>query len=346
MLPHIKDLGKSQLLSFLEKIGEKPFRMRQLMIWLYRKRVNSFDEMTNISKSFRCVLKENFVLKKLKIGQILRSRDGTVKFAFFLEDGEIIESVIIPDGKRTTACLSSQVGCGLGCSFCATARIGFRRNLKIGEITGQLAALNDYLAPQKNKISHIVFMGMGEPLLNFKNVMAALEYITDDLGFIISPHKITISTAGIVPGIRRLAENRIKTVLAVSLNSADDNLRKKLMPVARKYSLPDIIKAARYYFLKTGEKVTFEYLMIKDQNMDNQQRQKIMKIIQGDYCKFNFIPYNPIGTEDEFLKPNQDQIDLFLKPLFSLPVVVTLRKSRGADIGAACGMLRGRLKIN
>jgi 23S rRNA (adenine2503-C2)-methyltransferase len=337
---HLKDLSKKEVLEFLDSRGEKTFRLRQLMLWMYRKRIGSFNEMTNIKRGFIDVLKEHFILTKLKVHTIQKSSDGSVKFAFSLEDGGIIESVIIPDGKRITACLSTQLGCALGCRFCATGAMGYARNLKIGEITGQLIALNDYLAKSRNKVSHIVFMGMGEPLNNYRNLLHALEYINDDVGFVISPHRITVSTVGIVPRIKKLADDGNKVGLAVSLNGTRDSERVSLMPVAGKYPVEAILKAAKYYFRKTGEKVTFEYLMIKGINMDRRHVSDLRRIVHGNYCKLNFIAYNPVTGVKGLERPSQKEVEGFLEQVYKLPAVVTFRKSRGRDIKAACGMLR------
>ena len=323
--------------------GEKQYRGKQLFKWLYGVRQYDFELMTDLSSELRQKLNKEFTITGLQSEEVAESKDGTRKYLFRLDDGNLIETVLIPEvsSGRCTACVSSQSGCALGCSFCATGAIGFLRNLTVGEIVGQLIYLRDDLG--ENAFNSIVFMGMGEPMLNYDNVMEAIGIITNEMGFSHSPRKITISTSGIVPGIRKLADTGYKVKLAVSLNAATQQKREKIMPVAKTYKLNDLMKTLKYYTGKTGIPITFEYTLFKGFNDSIEDIKTLGRLVKGISCKINVLAYNPID-ECGFKRPSEELVDWFAKQLHCWVPTVTVRKSRGKDIDAACGQLAGRRK--
>jgi 23S rRNA (adenine2503-C2)-methyltransferase len=320
------------------RFGEKPFKGRQLFKWLYNENQSDFSKMTNLSKSFRKRLAQETGFNIPIAEEKMVSADGTEKFLFRLNDGKLIESVIIPDGIKNTACISSQVGCALGCKYCATGRLGFGRDLTVGEIVGQLLYMRRSYG--NDAFHNIVFMGMGEPLLNYDNLIAAVNIISSDIGLSVSAGRITVSTAGIIPQIYNLADSGLKVKLAISLNSPFDAKRKLLMPIARKYNINKLMEAAEYFARKRKRRVTFEYILFAGLNDSIEDALELSKRIKGIPCKINLLAYNPINGLD-YHCPSEDQINNFAKVLFPRAPAVTVRKSRGVDIAAACGQLAG-----
>jgi len=339
----IRALTKEQLRTFFLENNDKAFRGNQVYEWLWSKVAYSFDDMTNLSKETRAMLNENFVINHIEVDQMQRSNDGTIKNAIKLHDKLIVESVLIPTDTRTTACVSSQVGCSLDCNFCATARLKRMRNLNPDEIYDQVVAIDKQSRFYHNhKLSNIVFMGMGEPLLNYKNVLASIEKITSDEGLGMSPKRITLSTVGIPKMIKKLADDEVKFNLAVSLHSAIDTIRSKMMPINEKSNLAELLESLQYWYLKTKKIVTFEYVVWKGINDTQKDANALV-----DYCKqipskVNIIEYNAID-DGEFLQADPKAIDMYVNTLESNRIVVNVRRSRGKDIDAACGQLAGKV---
>jgi len=338
----IRSLSKDQLREFFVEKNDKPFRGNQVYEWLWRKGAHTFEDMTNISKVTRGMLENNFVINHIKVDQMQKSKDGTIKNAIKLHDGLIVESVLIPSAHRTTACVSSQVGCSLDCSFCATARLKKMRNLNPDEIVDQVVAIDKQSRLYRNhKLSNIVFMGMGEPLLNYNNVLLAIDKITSVEGLGMSPKRITLSTVGIPKMIKKLADDKVKFNLAVSLHSAIDEVRSKMMPINEKSNLEDLLEALRYWYSKTKSRITFEYVVWKDIN-DKQKD----AIALAEYCKkipskVNLIEYNAID-DGEFQQASEAATNLYIKTLEANKITVNVRRSRGKDIDAACGQLANK----
>lgn len=343
VMDDIRNISNGQLEDFLLSIGEKKFRAKQIWSWLWQKGVGSFDEMTNISAALREQLAAHFSFRRAEIAQEAQSRDNTAKFAFRYYDNALVEGVLIPSGDRVTACISSQVGCPLKCSFCATGSMGYIRNLHYSEIVDEYV-LMDTRARELygNGITNIVFMGMGEPLLNFDNVMTAIDKLTAKDGWGLSPTRITLSTAGIVKGIKALADRNFPCGLAVSLHSADPLIRSHIMPVTEHNTLHDLQAALVYYHQKTGERITFEYLLLSKVNDTRQDAEKLARYCRPFPVKINIIEYNE--TEDGlYHRSYPNQREEFIDYLKSCNMVVNVRQSRGQDIAAACGQLvKGR----
>lgn len=335
----IRNISIEQLEDFLVSIGEKKFRAKQIWSWLWQKGAGSFDEMTNISAALRQQLAASFTFHRTVIAQEAHSKDKTAKFAFRLYDDKYVEGVLIPSGERVTACISSQVGCPLGCTFCATGTMGFIRNMHYSEIVDEYV-LMDRRARELygNGISNIVFMGMGEPLLNFNNVMTAIDKLTAKDGWGLSPTRITLSTAGIVKGIKALADRNFPCGLAISLHSADPAVRQVIMPVTDHNSLHDLQAALVYYHQKTGARITFEYLLLSKVNDTRQAAEKLARYCRPFPVKINIIEYNE--TEGGlYHRSYPNQREEFIDYLKSCNMVVNVRQSRGQDIAAACGQL-------
>lgn len=332
-----------QTLSELERtvvdLGEKPFRGRQLYKWLYHNRLYDFSRMTDLSKSLRENLENKYEIRGLELDIHQRSQDGTEKFLFRLDDGHPVEAVLIPDDPRRTVCVSSQAGCALACSFCATATLGLLRNLTVGEILGQLVFLRDKYGD--DCFTNIVFMGMGEPLHNYNNMVEAIRIISDSAGLMIGAKKVTISTSGISPKIIRLADSGLKCGLAVSLHAATQEKREKIMSVANTFSLDGLMKAVKYYTDKTGFRVTFEYILFDGFNDSMDDVKSLSRLLRGVPCKINVLAYNPVPGQ-KFKRPSDEKVDWFGKQLYPRLPAVTVRKSRGTDIDAACGQLAGK----
>jgi 23S rRNA (adenine2503-C2)-methyltransferase len=331
----LKSLSQKELDAFIKSQGLPDYRAGQLIHWIYTRYASRIDEITEFSRDLRSRLNESAYISNLKIMQRSKSSDGTEKFLFALQDDQTIESVLIPDSDRLTLCVSSQVGCALGCLFCLTGKGGFIRNLKAHEIVDQIIAVNRTI--QNNKITNIVFMGMGEPLMNFDNVVEALRRIVDLIG--ISKRKITLSTAGIVSKMLLLPRKAPEVNLAVSLNAATDEVRNKIMPVNKRYPLAALIEACRRYPLKPGRRITFEYVMIDGLNDSLDDAKRLITLLKGLRCKLNLIPLNP-HQGDSLKRPSQEKVLAFQKMLFHHNRRAMIRESRGQDILAACGQLR------
>jgi 23S rRNA (adenine2503-C2)-methyltransferase len=343
--PNLKNLSLSALAKTITGLGEPAFRAKQVVKWLYQKRVDSFDAMANVSKESRKKLAEHFALEKLSVAAVLESADNdAVKFGFKLADSEfLVESVLLIDGERRTACLSSQLGCGLGCVFCETGAIGFVRNLTQAEILGQLIAINDYQAAHKDKlVTNIVFMGMGEALSNYENFLSSLEIINSEDAFTIGARRITVSTAGIVPSIRKLMEQDIPIGLAISLNAYNNAMRSRIMPINNKYPIEGLVEIAGEYLEKTGRPVTFEYVVIDGENDGKAAVSSLASLLGKITCKINVISLNPCRYKDK-KGLSHNRIQAFVQDLFDSGLNATLRKSRGQDIQGACGQLSGAM---
>lgn len=334
----IKNLSKAELGRELERLGEKPYRATQIFRWLYKEGASSFDEMTDLSQDLRRKLSENFHITRLEILDSKRSKiDGTTKYLFKLEDGNTIETVFLPERSRATVCLSTQVGCKFGCSFCASAPYGFIRDLKASEIMDELLWV--IKENPSVRITNLVFMGIGEPFDNYDNVMRSIRIFNDKDGFHIGARKMTVSTCGLIPAIERFANEGLQVELSVSLHSADDGIRTKLVPVNKKYPASDLIKACKAYTEKTNRVVTFEYVLLKGVNSSEDDALKLARLLRGMKCKVNLISYNRITAEDRDL-PSEVDINTFLDVLEKNNISATCRRSKGDDIAAGCGQLR------
>lgn len=336
---HIKDLSREELVAWAASQNEKPFRSRQVYDWLWKKNAVSFEQMTDISLDFRKVLTEHYICSGIKSHEEYVSKDGTRKYAFLFDDDRMIESVLIPSATRVTACISTQVGCALGCRFCATGSLGFIRDLTANEIHDQIVVLMNLSVEKYNQpLSNIVVMGMGEPLLNYENTMLALDKISDKTLLNFSPQRITISTAGVVPGIKRMADENSPYQLAISLHSAIETKRKQMMPVTNKYPLNSLTEALKYYHKKTNNRITIEYILFDGMNDSSEDANALAKFCRSFPVKINLIPYN--ATQDKtFRKSDSMKSKAFADFLESKNIIVNLRKSKGADIQAACGQL-------
>ena len=343
MKKDIRSLSLKELCSFFESNNFPSFRGKQVYNWLWNKSCFSFDEMTNISFELKEVLKKEFVINHIKINDFQKSKDGTIKNAVSLFDNLLVESVLIPFKNRTTACISSQVGCSLDCEFCATSRLKRMRNLKPDEIFDQASTINLQSKLYYNRpISNIVFMGMGEPLLNYKNLILGIEKITSKDGLGMSPKRITVSTSGISKLIIKMADNQVKFNLAVSLHSAIEETRNKIMPFSKKFPLDELLDAVKYWNKKTGKIVTYEYIVWKEINDDLRHINALVKFCKSSPSKVNLIEYNK--TENPFFVAADDKIiDKYISELEKNRIPVTIRKSRGKDIDAACGQLANKL---
>ncbi|HCQ12628.1 23S rRNA (adenine(2503)-C(2))-methyltransferase RlmN [Flavobacterium sp.] len=338
----IRAISKELLREFFVTNGDKAFRGNQVYEWLWSKGAHSFDDMTNLSKETRAMLEANFVINHIKVDQMQRSEDGTVKNAVRLHDGLVVESVLIPTETRTTACVSSQVGCSLDCNFCATARLKRMRNLEPGEIYDQVLAIDNESKLYHNRpLSNIVFMGMGEPLMNYNNVIKAIEMITSDEGLGMSPKRIMVSTSGIPKMIKKMADDDVKFKLAVSLHSAIDEVRAKIMPFSSNFPLKDLRESLEYWYRKTKSKVSYEYVVWKGINDNKQAVDALVKFCKYVPCKVNLIEYNPID-DGEFQQASEKSVNLYIKELEKAGIVVKVRRSRGKDIDAACGQLANK----
>ena len=338
----IRALSKEQLRDFFVTNGDQAFRGNQVYEWLWSKGAHSFDDMTNVAKATRSMLEENFVINHIKVDTMQRSSDGTVKNAVRLHDGLIVESVLIPTNTRTTACVSSQVGCSLDCNFCATARLKRMRNLEPGEIYDQVLAIDKESRLYYNHpLSNIVFMGMGEPLMNYNNVIKAIDMITSSEGLGMSPKRITVSTSGVSKMIRKMADDEVKFKLAVSLHSAIEEVRNQIMPFTKSFPLPELREALEYWYHKTKSKITYEYVVWKGINDSKEAIDALVKFCKHVPCKVNLIEYNPID-DGEFQQASPEVIDEYIKALDRNGIVAKVRRSRGKDIDAACGQLANK----
>jgi len=338
----IRALTKEQLRDFFVKNGDKAFRGNQVYEWLWQKAAHSFEVMTNVSKETREMLHNNFVINHIKVDQMQRSSDGTIKNAVRLHDDLIVESVLIPTATRTTACVSSQVGCSLDCKFCATARLKRMRNLNPDEIYDQVVVIdNESRLYFDRRLSNIVFMGMGEPLMNYNNVLKAIEKITSDEGLGMSPKRITVSTSGVPKMIRKMADDDVKFNLAVSLHSAIDSVRTSIMPFNSTFPLKDLREALEYWYAKTRNQITYEYVVWSGINDTQEAANALVKFCRFAPSKVNIIEYNPID-DGEFQQASNNAIAMYQKTLEANGITVTVRRSRGKDIDAACGQLANK----
>lgn len=335
---NLLNLSRSALSDFVIECGEPAYRAKQLAQWLHQYRVSDFDAMTNISKSFRQRLKENASITPPEILHEHIAKDGTCKWLLRLADGNAIETVFIPEKTRGTLCVSSQVGCALNCSFCATGKEGFNRNLSLAEIIGQV-----WVATQHYKITNVVMMGMGEPLLNYDAVVAALEWMLDDNAYGLSKYRVTVSTSGVLPQMAALKKD-LPVSLAVSLHAPNNTLRNKLVPLNKKYPLEMLIPACRDYFPKRSkQKILFEYVMLSGVNDTQQHAKELIRLLNGVPCKINLIPFNPFSGTTYQTSPDA-VVEAFHARLVSAGFNTRVRRRRGDDIDAACGQLAGDFK--
>lgn len=338
----IRKLKLDELKEFFVQHGEKPFRAQQVYEWLWMKSAKTFEQMTNISLPLREMLKEHFVINHIKVDHMQRSSDGTIKNAVTLFDGMIVESVLIPTEKRITACVSSQVGCSLACKFCATARLKRQRNLSPDEIYDQVVAIKEQAELFFGRpLTNIVFMGMGEPLLNYANVIEAIEKITNQKGLGMANKRITVSTVGIAKMIIKMADDEVKFNLAVSLHSAVDKTRSSIMPINDSNPLKELGEALQYWYQKTKRNVTYEYVVWKGINDTEEHAKALLKFCKIIPSKVNLIEYNPID-DGEFKQASDEALNMYMHLLESNGITTRIRKSRGKDIDAACGQLANK----
>jgi len=340
---NLMDFDRSAMAAWFETRGEKPFRAQQVLKWIHQQGVEDFDAMTNLSKALREDLRAVAEIRGLTIVADQSSADGSRKWLFELADGNRIESVYIPESERATLCISSQVGCALNCSFCSTARQGFNRNLTCAEIIGQLWTVNRLLGGDDSRpVSNVVFMGMGEPLLNFDNVVRATHLMQDDFAYALSKRRVTLSTAGIVPGLQRLTEVT-DISLALSLHAADDELRSKLVPLNQKYAIREVLQACKNYVGEGRRRLTVEYVMLDGVNDSDEQARALAKLLRHVPSKVNLIPFNPFPAT-LYRRSGPERIENFRDILHRSGIVTITRKTRGDDIDAACGQLAGDFK--
>jgi 23S rRNA (adenine2503-C2)-methyltransferase len=338
----IRQLSLDEIIEDLKGFGEKPFRGRQIYEWLWKKSATSFEEMTNLSLALRECLEKKYAINPISIGQEQISSDGTIKYAFHLHDGHLVEGVLIPAESRMTACISSQVGCSLSCRFCATGYLTRQRNLNAGEIYDQVVQIGKQAeARYRIPLSNVVLMGMGEPLLNYSNVLMAIDRLTSESGLNMSYKRITLSTAGIAKMIRKLADDQARFNLALSLHAADDEKRNTIMPINESNSLSVLSDALRYYFEKTGSKITLEYIAFRQFNLTKADAQNLVRFAGSFPCKVNIIEYNPIDHA-QFDRASEEELMSFSGFLERKGIIVNVRRSRGKDIDAACGQLANK----
>lgn len=338
----IRKLKLEELKQFFVEQGEKPFRAQQVYEWLWNKSAKDFDQMTNLSVSLREMLKQNFAINHINVDRMQRSADGTIKNAVTLFDGMIVESVLIPTEKRITACVSSQVGCSLACKFCATARLKRQRNLSPDEIYDQVVAIKEQAQLYYGRpLTNIVFMGMGEPLLNYANVISAIDKITSQKGLNMANKRITVSTVGVAKMIVKMADDNVKFNLAVSLHAALNKTRSSIMPINDTNSLEELGDALKYWYQKTKRKVTYEYVVWKGINDDEEHARALLKFCKIIPSKVNLIEYNPID-DGEFQQASEASLNMYMDLLERNGITTRIRKSRGKDIDAACGQLANK----
>ena len=337
----IKSMHQKELISFMEEIGEKAFRAKQIYQWIHEKQVDSFEEMTNISKKLIEVLKEKSYLTSLKKEEVQISKlDGTRKYLFLLEDGNVIESVLMRYKHGNSVCISSQVGCRMGCRFCASTLDGLVRGLTAGEMLDQIYQIGKDIG---ERISNVVVMGTGEPLDNSDNLLKFIALLTDENGINISQRNLTVSTCGIVPRMRELADKNLAITLALSLHASNQQKRLELMPVANKYDIKEVVDACKYYFAQTGRRITFEYSLVGGVNDTDEDARELIQLIKGINCHVNLIPVNPIKERD-YVQSNAKVIENFKNKLEKGGINATVRREMGRDIDGACGQLRKRYK--
>ncbi len=345
----LKNFSQDQLVSYVESLGQSPFRGKQIMGWLYRPGIFEFSQMTDLAKSFRQLLQEKCSFSMFSDPLIERAADGCVKFGFQLDDGNIVESVLIPEPERNTLCISSQVGCAMKCTFCLTGTMGFSRNLTPSEIVNQVCGVRDFLLDEPKEklvgpvaITNVVFMGMGEPLNNLDNVLTSIEIMTDPRGLNLAERRITVSTCGIAPKLRELGR-KSSVNLAISLHAVDDKTRNELMPINRTYPLKTLLGACRDFPMPKRKRIMFEYILLKGINDSDREARELARILRKIPCKINLLPYNE-SPHLPYKSPDEDRIHAFQDILRKAHYSVFIRNSRGSDISAACGQLAGKKK--
>jgi 23S rRNA (adenine2503-C2)-methyltransferase len=347
--PDLKNFTLQQLINFVESLGLSAYRGRQIFSWLYRPNITDFAQMTDLSRKVRELLNDKAMFSLLSPEVEEKSTDGTIKYGFRLHDGALIESVLIPEEGRHTLCVSSQVGCAMGCLFCLTGTMGFKRNLTPAEIVGQVGGVLDRImaldasitAPTNQYINNLVFMGMGEPLANLDNIVTALDILQDQRGYNFSERRITVSTCGLVPRIKELGE-RTTVNLAISLHAVDDETRTKIMPINSTYPIEELLQACRDFPLPKRRRIMFEYILIRDLNDSVEQARILAKKLKGIRCKINLLPCNETPSLP-YRKPSEEKIEKFQNVLRDAGYTAIIRSSRGDDISAACGQLAGKM---
>ena len=338
---NIYDLSKEELENYFESIGDKKFRAVQILEWLYRKKVTSFDEMTNLSKLAIQTLKDNFIIEGLNLKTKFVSNDGTIKFLFELYDGNLIETVLMRHNYGNSVCVTSQVGCNMGCSFCASGELGKVRNLTLAEMALQVLYVDNYLNVENQRVSNIVVMGIGEPFDNYETLLKFLTVVNYPKGLEIGARHITVSTCGIVPKIYEFAEFPLQINLAVSLHAPTNELRSRMMKINKVYKIEELIKALKYYLDKTNRRITFEYILIKDVNDKDQDALDLIELVKDINCYVNLIPYNEVIT-NPYKASSHERCEEFFEILRKHGVNATLRMEHGNDVAAACGQLRAQ----
>ena len=334
-MPVLPGATRDEILQVVRRLGQPDYRAQQIAEWVYRKGAHSYQQMTNLPQGLRDALPDLLPLKRLEVARAQHSADGTVKYLFTLADGEQVEAVFLPYEDRNSVCISSQVGCAAGCRFCATAQMDFSRNLTAGEMVDEVLTIQQSAG---QRISHVVYMGMGEPLWNLPEVVKSILLLNREVG--ISQRHITVSTVGVVPAIYELAQHRLQITLAISLHAPDDELRKSIMPVGRKWKVRELIDAARHYTEVTGRKVTFEYLLLRGVNDEPHHAQALAQLVKGLVCNVNLIPFNQVDTPEGFTRPEPSRVARFRRVLEEAGIAVTQRVEKGHDISAACGQLK------
>lgn len=343
---NIRSLSQEELSEVIVSWGEKAFRAKQVHQWLWKKGVGKFSEMKNVPAELQQKLNKHFDIYKLSVEDEQKSSDGTVKSSFRLHDGNVVEGVLIPSSKRMTACISTQVGCSLSCAFCATGKMGRIRNLSADEIYDQVVVVNEQAQRLQNKhLSNIVYMGMGEPLLNYKETLRSIKMITSDEGLGMSPKRITVSTAGIAKMIRKLGDDKVKFNLALSLHAANDEKRSKIMEINNDNSLEELSSALKYFYDMTGSRITFEYILFKDFNDGLEDAAELAKFSKIVPVKINLIEYNDVDGVP-YTKADYERVVAFSRYLEDRNMIVNIRRSRGKDIDAACGQLANKNKVH
>ncbi len=340
-IPSIYSMELQALKDWLTAHNEKAFRADQIFEWLYKKRVTSFEDMSNLSKNLRLMLQENFTITTLNTLIQQTSNDGTIKFLFELHDGYSIETVLMRHDYGNSVCVTTQVGCRIGCTFCASTLGGLKRNLEAGEIVAQVVKVQQALDELGERVSSVVIMGIGEPFDNFTSMLSFLKIINHEQALNIGARHITVSTSGIIPKIYEFADQNMQINFAVSLHAPNTELRSRLMPINRAYKLPDLIEAIRYYVDKTGRRVSFEYGLFGNVNDQVEHAEELAELVKGIKCHVNLIPVNYVPERD-YVRTPKDQIFLFEKTLKKHGVNVTIRREQGSDIDAACGQLRAK----
>lgn len=336
----LKNLSIKELNSLIISFGKERYRTAQILRWLYKKGVRSSDEMTNLSKDFRHDLNEIAFISRLNILRIEESKDGTKKFLFGLHDGKNVESVLIPDKNRLTLCISTQVGCAMGCKFCLTGKMGLKRNLTLSEILNQILMVKEIL-DGKASITNIVMMGMGEPLNNYENCVNSIEIMTHQEAFNFSSRKVTLSTVGLIPELERLSKEKIRFRLAISLNASNDETRTYLMPINRLHPIKEILSICKKFPIRPRERITFEYVLLEGENDSPSDAKDLINLLKGIPSKVNLIPLNE-APEIPFKRPSEERIMRFQKILLDAGLTAIVRKSKGSDISAACGQLQAK----